>query len=1060
MTFTVVPNSGAGGAFTPISGFPAPTLSNGNTVAVVSVDSQGYATSPQLTANSTAGSFTVTANDGTNTEVFNVTTTACISNPPVTALTDTGAAGELRGAVNTACAGSTIDLTALSETITLGSRIRIDDLLTINGPGAGTLAIDGGGVTRLFFIGGGAVSINDLTLQHGLGKGGDSALGGGAAGMGGAIFQNGGNLQVSGVTFLSNTAQGGGPNSGLGGGGFGGNANNGGGPGGDLFGIAGENAGPGAGGSYDSGNGGFGGGGAYGSNGSGRGGFGAGGGGSYIGSSGGQGGFAAANGTGTGGHGGAGAGFGGAVFQYAGTLALTNDTFMNNSAVGGTFPGGGDGQGKGGAIFIYADAGATATASGLTFTGSTAAQDGVLSTGSNIGSYSSGLCPGADTVNLCGILGPVTVSITGGNNQQVSAGSAFSSLQVKVTDGVGNLLSGIAVTFTAPASGASGTFSNSTNTITASTASDGTLSEAFTANSTAGGYSVILTVAGVASAPSFSLTNVGSATAVQAVSPTTTISALVNTQFSAPLVVKVTDSNNNPVSGATVTFTPPVSGASATLTSPAPTDANGETGVTATANGTAGGPYTVTASVAGGSTSATFSLTNTLSEQPPTIGTYNAPAGGHGSSGQFQFQFSDPNGAADIARAWMVFNASFSPLNACQVSYIASVNRFYLLSDDGTRWVGSVAAGGSGTLTNSQCTLNAATSTASPSGSTLTVTLDLTFTPTFGGTKQAWAYVLDGEGEHAGWTDVGAWTVGPGGEVAPQLGTVTTPAGGFGTGGQFQFQFSDGNGAADIARTWMLFGNNSSPANACQVSYIASVGRFYLLADNGSGWVGSVMAGGSGTLSNSQCTLKAATSTAATSGNTLTVTLDLTFTAGFAGTKQIWGYVLDVPGQHDGWRQISSWIVGSGAEQPPMVGALSAPAGGSGSGGQFQFQFSDPNGAADISRVWMLFNSTFTPVNACQVSYIASVNRFYLLNDAGTANVGSSPPGGGALQNSQCTLNAVTSTVASSGNTITVTLDLTFTTPGFDGTKQIWGYALDGAGQHGGWTHVGNWNVQ
>src|SRR5579884_1531407 len=111
---------------------------------------------------------------------------------------------------------------------------------------------------------------------------------------------------------------------------------------------------------------------------------------------------------------------------------------------------------------------------------------------------------------------------------------------------------------------------------------------------------------------------------------------------------------------------------------------------------------------------------------------------------------------------------------------------------------------------------------------------------------------------------------------------------------------------------------------------------------------------------------------------------------------------------------------------------------------------------ADLDAVQLRLHT----VNGCQVSYIASVNRFYLLNDAGTANVGSSPPGGGALQNSECTLNAATSTVASSGNTITVTLDLTFTTPGFDGTKQIWGYALDGAGQHGGWTHVGNWTVQ
>jgi hypothetical protein len=74
VTFTVVPGGGAGGTFLPINGFPAPTLSNGNSVAVVTADGSGNATSPQLTANGTAGSFTVTASDGVNTSVFNVTT--------------------------------------------------------------------------------------------------------------------------------------------------------------------------------------------------------------------------------------------------------------------------------------------------------------------------------------------------------------------------------------------------------------------------------------------------------------------------------------------------------------------------------------------------------------------------------------------------------------------------------------------------------------------------------------------------------------------------------------------------------------------------------------------------------------------------------------------------------------------------------------------------------------------------------------------------------------------------------------------------------------------------
>ncbi|HZU29428.1 MAG TPA: FG-GAP-like repeat-containing protein, partial [Bryobacteraceae bacterium] len=266
----------------------------------------------------------------------------------------------------------------------------------------------------------------------------------------------------------------------------------------------------------------------------------------------------------------------------------------------------------------------------------------------------------------------------------------------------------------------------------------------------------------------------------------------VGTQFATNLQVKVLDSSSNPVPNIAVTFTPPATAASGAFTGSSTVLTNSSGVATAppyTANSTAGADH-VTASAAGISP-VTFNLTNTQVEVPPTIGAYTAPAGGGGMSGQFQFQFSDGNGAADIARTWMVFNATLSPLNACQLTYIASVNRLYLMSDDSKSWVGFVTPGGSGTLHNSQCTLNAPTSTVSASGNTLTITVDLSFTQVFGGIKQAYAYVLDAETETAGWTDVGTWMVGPPPtEVAPQVGTLTTPAGGFGTSGQFQFQFS------------------------------------------------------------------------------------------------------------------------------------------------------------------------------------------------------------------------------------------------------------------------------
>ncbi len=86
----------------------------------------------------------------------------------------------------------------------------------------------------------------------------------------------------------------------------------------------------------------------------------------------------------------------------------------------------------------------------------------------------------------------------------------------------------------------------------------------------------------------------------------------VKTAFTVPLEVQVTDSLGRPLAEIPVTFQAPATGASATLSSfTATTDGTGHASVQAVANSIAGGPYTVTASVAGVTTPATFSLTNT-----------------------------------------------------------------------------------------------------------------------------------------------------------------------------------------------------------------------------------------------------------------------------------------------------------------------------------------------------------------------------------------------------------------------------------------------------------------
>jgi hypothetical protein len=90
-------------------------------------------------------------------------------------------------------------------------------------------------------------------------------------------------------------------------------------------------------------------------------------------------------------------------------------------------------------------------------------------------------------------------------------------------------------------------------------------------------------------------------------------SATVASAFANPLVATVTDQNGNPVPGVTVTFAAPGSGAGVTFPNgaTATTDASGRASVAVSANTIAGGPFTVTTSIGGVLTPASFSLTNT-----------------------------------------------------------------------------------------------------------------------------------------------------------------------------------------------------------------------------------------------------------------------------------------------------------------------------------------------------------------------------------------------------------------------------------------------------------------
>jgi hypothetical protein len=215
-----------------------------------------------------------------------------------------------------------------------------------------------------------------------------------------------------------------------------------------------------------------------------------------------------------------------------------------------------------------------------------------------------------------------TITSTAGTPQNATINTAFATqLQATVKDSFSNPVSGVTVTFTAPGSGASGTFAGGVKTATTNTQGVATAA-VFTANTVAGGYNVTASVSGVASPAAFSLTNLAGAASVITSSAGTPQSTTINTAFAIQLQATVTDSGNNPVSGVTVTFTAPTSGASGTFAGGVNTAiTNGQGIATAaifTANSTAGGPYNVTASATGVATSVNFSLTN-LGNPPASI---------------------------------------------------------------------------------------------------------------------------------------------------------------------------------------------------------------------------------------------------------------------------------------------------------------------------------------------------------------------------------------------------------------------------------------------------------
>ncbi len=312
--------------------------------------------------------------------------------------------------------------------------------------------------------------------------------------------------------------------------------------------------------------------------------------------------------------------------------ATVKDSFGNlvpNAQVTFAVPGSGASGTFGGSATVTTSASGVATAPVLTANSTSGAYTATASV--------AGASPAASFSLTNNAGAAATITATGGTPQSAAIKTVFATaLQATVKDASGNVVPNVQVTFTAPGSGASGSFSATAvvNTNTSGVA----VAPAFTANGTAGNYAVTAVASGVTAPASFTLTNNIGAPATITATAGRPQSAMTSTQYPVPLQATVKDSGGNLVPNVPVTFSMPTQGPSASfVTGPStvivPTNASGVATSALFSANIATGSFNATATVPGVIAPALFSLNNTpnasitTAPSPLSITTTQLPPG-------------------------------------------------------------------------------------------------------------------------------------------------------------------------------------------------------------------------------------------------------------------------------------------------------------------------------------------------------------------------------------------------------------------------------------------------
>ena len=272
------------------------------------------------------------------------------------------------------------------------------------------------------------------------------------------------------------------------------------------------------------------------------------------------------------------------------------------------------------------------------------------------------------------------------------------------------------------------------------------------------------------------------------------------------------------------------------------------------------------------------------------------PAKGEGPASEFWVKLQDWRG---VTKLELLFNDRPEPRGGCHISDFSPLDGkgSTLESDDGSAPQISYAAPPR-RMENSRCSIEGG-------GLINGWAITAHFKPGFFGPKNIYARVTRQDANPTDWEKVGAWIASA--EQPPQAVSVN-PYLGAGSRHTFTFSLFDPNGSADIANAKFLIQKFRSREHACSFDFDRNLGVVTLMNDQATATAGALHSSDRSSIGNVQCRVSNLRIDSVSS-DSLRVRVDIEFSGGFAGRRNIYADVKDRAGMSSGSTWLGSWVV-------------------------------------------------------------------------------------------------------------------------------------------------------